>query len=169
MSPHPPLEDAREELIGECQRLLALIALSWNRGEWSEQLRSIIRLANRIEAESSSPAAPDVTTNVSGEAANSYLQKVLEWARQLPPAVENPNGNSGNKSKLEGVALAAFKIIKQLKGRGIGGKALIADLDKRGFDISLPTFQKHIVPLLKQHGVKNIKALGGYCLDELGS
>jgi len=76
---------------------------------------------------------------------------------------------AANAGELKGTAAAAFKIIKGLNGRGITGKELIKELKKVHIVITLPTLQKHIVPILKQHGVGNIKALGGYFIDGLGA
>jgi hypothetical protein len=60
---------------------------------------------------------------------------------------------------------AALTLIQSRKGKGMFGKEIIAALKKKRIEITLPTFQKHIVPKLKIHGVQNHRSRGGYYID----
>jgi hypothetical protein len=56
-------------------------------------------------------------------------------------------------------------IKEQPKGKGIGGKEIIAALEKQGVDLKEGTLRRHILPVLKEyHHVQNIPAAGGYLL-----
>jgi hypothetical protein len=98
-----------------------------------------------------------------GLKANAYLEAV----NIVNTSAFGANTRQAGRAEIQGPAAAAFKIIKRLNGKGISGKELIKELKEKGVEIGLPTFQKHVVPILKQHGVRNSKALGGYFYDEL--
>jgi hypothetical protein len=94
---------------------------------------------------------------------------VLDRLEQL----ESKRGRSDSKSiptleppELQGTEARAYKVIENLAGKGISGKEVISVLKRDGVNITLSTFYRHIAPILKQHGVKNLKAIGGYYLDE---
>jgi hypothetical protein len=65
---------------------------------------------------------------------------------------------------LDGTALAVFGIIKAQRGKGKSGKELVKALAKQEITISELYFRRHIVSQLKDHGVLNHRARGGYYL-----
>jgi hypothetical protein len=66
---------------------------------------------------------------------------------------------------LTGAALEAFKFIKrQPKGKGVQAKDIIAALRKKGIVLKRSTFYKHIAPQLRERGVRNSPAAGGYLI-----
>jgi hypothetical protein len=92
--------------------------------------------------------------------ANAYLQAV----KLVNTSTFAAKTSQAGPAELKEPAAAALRIVKRLNGIGISGKELVAGLKQERIEIRLSTFQKHIVPVLKQHGVRNIKARGGYFL-----
>jgi len=66
-----------------------------------------------------------------------------------------------------GTQMATLAIITRMaKGKGIRGKSIVAQLKKQSIEITDSTFRRNIVPWLKEHGVENERARGGYYLPE---
>jgi hypothetical protein len=67
-----------------------------------------------------------------------------------------PLGKTGN---------AILSLLRKRLGRGMSGKEIISALKKKHISIELLSFQRHIVPKLKAHGVQNHRSRGGYYID----
>lgn len=88
------------------------------------------------------------------------------WAARTTATAPDTAGLklSPGKAALKGPALAAFKIIKARKGKGIAGKEIVRELEKQGIEVTVGAFRRHIVPQLKADGVLNEHSRGGYYL-----
>jgi hypothetical protein len=85
---------------------------------------------------------------------------------QSPAVLAIIPGGSGQHGKKAApthpTAKVALQIVQAKKGNGLSGKELVAELKKKAYKVEESTLRRSIVPILKDHGVKNSRARGGY-------
>jgi hypothetical protein len=139
--------------------------------KWAQPARQMlanaflmVRALNRPDY----PTEPTGPTNLRG--CLGALRELRAWAarEQEGRAVSNPAGSpkDGSPAGRSGkTAAAILDILRERPGEGMPGKEIVAALKKMHIEITEVYFRRHVVPVLREHGVRNHRSRGGYYIE----